>query len=140
MIEMFVLQKAPVPLLHLSEKNVLIRQSAVFEMNQVIIKRFQKILLFLIEITFKINNKFLKSRHISRNSVVEELHFFFRGYSDHAEQTVDGWKPELLLRDLKHTAAVPHHLAYLHFPPLPAGIFTKMRNSFPYFLKVGGMM
>nr|WP_228458312.1 hypothetical protein [Chryseobacterium hagamense] len=133
MIEMFVLQKAPVPLLHLPEKDMLTRQSAVFEMNQIIIKRFQKILLLFIEITFKINNKFLKSRHISRNSVVEELHFFFCGYADHAEQPVDRRKREFLLRDLEHTAAVPHHLAYLHFSPLPGGILTEAGNSFPDF-------
>lgn len=140
MIEVFVLQKAPVPLLHLTKKHMVIRQSAVFEINQVIIKRFQKILLLFIEITFKINNKFLKSRHISRNSIVEELHFFFRGYSDHAEQPVDGRKSEFLLRDQKYAAAVPHHLAYFHFPPFPAGIFTQGSNSSPDFLKVSGMM
>ncbi len=89
MIEMFVLQKAPVSFFHLSEKHMVIRQAAVFEMNQVIINRFQKILLFFIEMTFKINDKFLKSRHISRNSIVENLHFFFGGNSNHAEHPVD---------------------------------------------------
>lgn len=120
MIEMFILQKAPVSFLHLPEKHVTIRQAAVFEMNQVIIQCFQKILLFFIEMTFKINNKFLKSRHISRNSVVEYLNFFSGGDSDHAEQPVDLGENKFLLRDLKHTAAMPHHLTYLHFPPFPA--------------------
>ncbi len=120
MIEMFVLQKAPVSFFHLPEKHVMIRQAAVFEMNEVIIQCFQKILLFFIKMTFKINNKFLKSRHVSRNSVVENLHFFFSGYSDQAEQSVYFRQPKLFLGNLKHAAAVPHHLAYVHSPPSPA--------------------
>lgn len=130
MIEMFVLQKAPVPLLHPAEKDMLIRQSAVFEMNQIIIKRFQKILLFVIEITFKINNKFLKSRHISRNSVIEKLHFFFCSNSDDPEDPVDRRKTEFVLRNLKDASAVPHHLAYFHLSPASAGIFVQSGNSF----------
>lgn len=91
MIEMFILQKAPVSFFHLPEEHMMIRQAAVFEMNQIIIQCFQKILLFFIKITFKINNKFLKSRHVSRNSAVEKLHFLFGGNSDDLKQPVDFW-------------------------------------------------
>jgi len=140
MIEMFVLQKAPVPVFHLPEKHMLIRQSAVFEVNQIIIKRFQKISLFFIEITFKINNKFLKSRHISRNSVVEKLHFLSRGNSDDAEQPVDGREYKFLLGNLKDKAAMFQHLACVHFSPLSTGIFSKAEDPFFDFLKISRMM
>lgn len=137
---MFIFQKAPVLFSHLSEEHVMIWQAAVFEMHQVIIKCFKEILFFFIEITFKINNKFLKSRHISRNSVIEKLHFYFGGSSDHSEHHVDRRQRKFILRYLQDTAAMPHHLAYIHFSPFCRGIFMKTGNPDLDFLKICWVM
>lgn len=77
MMKMLVFQKTPVFFFHFPEKDMVIRQIFMLETDPIIFKRFQKVFFFFFKITFKINNKFLKSRHISGNSIIKNLNFPF---------------------------------------------------------------
>lgn len=85
MVQVFVFQETPVFFIHLTEKGMLPGKVAVPVSLQVFFQRFQQMVLLRIKVTFKINDKFPKSRHISRNSVVEDLHFPFCKSSDGSE-------------------------------------------------------
>lgn len=117
MVQMFVFHKTPVFFLHSSEKHVPAGKIITLEAYLVFIKYFQEVLFFFIKITLKINDKFPKSRHISGNSVVKNLHFRSCDDTDCTEQWIDCWKLNSFQRHLKNETAVFHHLAYLHFSP-----------------------
>ncbi len=82
MMQVFVFHEAPVFFIHLAKKGMVAGKVAVPVRFKVFPQRFQQMVLLRIKVTFKINDKFPKSRHISRNSVVEDLHFPFCKSSD----------------------------------------------------------
>lgn len=89
MIQVFVFHKTPVFLLHSSEKYMPVRQITVPEAYPVFIQYFQKVFFFFIKITLKINDKFPKSGHIFRNSVIKNLHFNSCNDTDCTEQRIN---------------------------------------------------
>lgn len=82
MMQVFVFQEAPVFHSHFTKKGVMPGQLPIQVMLPVLFQRLEQILFFHIKVTFKINDKFPKSRHISGNSVIEDLHFLFGKRSD----------------------------------------------------------
>lgn len=112
----------------------------IFETYSVFLKRFQKAFFFFFKITLKINNKFLKSRHISGNSVVKNLNLPFGNLSYDCKERIDFRKVYFFYRNLQHVITVSHHLAHIHFPPQCKGVFVQKMNSVYDFLKTFRIM
>lgn len=135
MMKMLVFQESPVFFFHCTKKHVALGKIFIFETRSVFFKRFQKIFFFFFKITLKINNKFLKSGHISGNSVIKDLNLAFCYFSNQRKKRIDCRKFYFPERYLKHMITMSHHLADIHFAPFWLQIWFQPKDSFCNFFK-----
>lgn len=139
-MKMLVFQKSPVSFSHCTEKNMTFRKIFTFKTHSVFIKCFKKVLFFFFKITLKINDKFLKSRHVSGNSVIKDLNLPFGYPPYHRKKRVNFRKIYFLNRHLEYIITVSHHLADIHFAPQCVGISVQEMNSAYNFFKTFRVM